>query len=95
MYPLRRDLIEEVEMTKCPFCRIVKHMVLSTFDRVRISNIVKRDYNLNLYLRSSEEQTSSTVAADIYIQYLDGSGVSNEWVGDLYISDTNNCKSVT
>ncbi|ERF72648.1 hypothetical protein EPUS_05702 [Endocarpon pusillum Z07020] len=40
---------------------------------------MKMNYTLSLYLGAPGEQASSNVAADIYFQYPDGSGMLNVW----------------
>jgi len=68
-------------------------MVLSSFDSDRLSNIVKADYGLVLYLATPPEQASTITAADIYLYYLEGHGVANLWVGDLHIGYADKGKS--
>ena len=72
-------------------------MVLDIFKQGRMSRIVKTWYSLGFHLRSSQEQPSSIITAEIHLTYADKSptDVGTVWVGNLRIDDIDNGMCVT
>ena len=97
-FPLRKGLIEDSGITRCPLCRIVKHVVLSNYDRSELSDIGDRGYDLKIYLQFFQAQETS-VKAVITLEFLVGEGPRvQKWkpyAGTLHIDDTKNGKCPT
>ena len=98
-FPLQKGLADISVMTKCPLCRIVKHMLAVGLSGGQLSELKGTNYELVLCLappQSPQSRASSALSADVYASYPEGeNGTSNIWVGDLYIDDIDKGKRLS
>ena len=91
LFPLRKELVDNHVVTKCPLCRFVNHMIVVGLGAERISQVrATGSYDVVLFLgppQDSQWGPSGLPSADIYVSSSDTDGSSNIWVGDLHIDD--------
>ena len=88
-FPLRKGLLENPEPTSCPICRIVRHVVLSYYDRSDYSNIGNSGYDLKFFLTFGLRRDPD-ISAVIHLEYLDDGLKPTQYitdVGALYMTD--------
>ena len=89
LFRLRKGLANFSVMPKCPFCRIVNHMVVVGLSKEQLSKMKQTDYIISLDSFSPQDPqlgSSTFFLADIAI-FLGDDTIGYAWVGNLYIDD--------